>query len=195
MPAVCPSPSASTPASALPAADPELAARRLLILMLILLGISSVIAVIIPNPRRDAREREAREDSSESDRKTDGQATGSNGKAGGSGKTTGKSGDRTPAAGSPDAGSAETGPRKVTLKAGVASAGIKAEPGERLILTVKAKKPSQVIVPGLGLTGFADRWAPAVFDLILPDKKASLPVFTSPPTGQPRTRLATIRSD
>lgn len=160
-----------------------MAARRLLILMLILLGISSVFAVLIPNPRRDAREQEARQDA------------GSTGATGSTDATitvtppAGTTGGATPQA--PEA-SVAGGPVRATVEPDGRSRTIKVKPEGRLILTVESSQPSQVTIPGLGLTGFADRWAPAVFDTLLPLGKERIPVYVSPPDFSSRTRRAVI---
>jgi len=182
------SPSAPRPAAARPAASAELAARRLLILMLILLGISSVIAVVIPNPRRDAREREARLATGET-----GAGGGTSGKTGTTGDTgTGATGELQPGPARPEsAGTA--GARAVTVSPAGRPETIRAKTGGRLILTVETKDPSQVMIPALGRTGFADRWAPAVFDLVLPARTGPVPVFTTPPDGLNPTRRTVIR--
>lgn len=168
-----------------------MAARRLLIVMLILLGISSVVAVIIPNPRRDARQREALQTTGETGgEKRPSPATGSADTA-----TT------TPADGGSAAGQGETVPAETgsggTVRAALrptdGTETVRAAAGGHLILTVAVGTPSQVLIPALGRTAFADRWAPAYFDLILPDRAGSIPVYTAPPGDRPRTRRAMIK--
>lgn len=140
-----------------------MAARRLLIVMLILLGISSAIAVIVPEPSRD---------DSPSNEAPSGGGTGETGATGG----TGASGDSDPTTGRestepPVAGEAP-GPgiaRQVSVKLdGQKPERIEAEPGAHLILSITSDRASSVEIEGLGLTGFADPFAPAVFDVILP---------------------------
>jgi len=132
-----------------------MAARRLLIVMLVLLGISSVIAVMVPDPdRRDP----ASEGSS---------TTGETGTTGTSEETSGSEGERD--GGYRSEASPETTTESVSLDAGK-KAEVKVKPGSRLVLSVNSKEGSLVEIEGLGLTGFADPYAPAVFDVILPSQ-------------------------
>lgn len=160
--------------------------------MLVLLGISSVIAVIIPNPRRDAREQEERESATGASG-----ATGADVATGGSGTTGttdegGKPGGAGNAPGTETAAPAGSALR-VTLKPDGSVRTIAAEPDSRLILTVESGKPVQVLIPDLGRTGFADRWAPAYLDLILPGDYGSIPVLTAPPGERGGIRRAVIQ--
>lgn len=154
-----------------------MAARRLLIVMLVLLGISSVIAVIAPHPRKEAAERAEREKG----------ATGATGATGG-GAAAGGAGAAGTAGGEADgdagsrggaavaAASPGEGPLARDVTAGGRVERIEAGPGDRLVLTVNAADPTEVAIPGLGLTGFADPYAPASFDLRLPAEPGSFPV-------------------
>ncbi len=139
-----------------------MAARRLLILMLILLGISSVIAIALPKPDRD--------DPTSQESQTTGETgtTGETAIAGGNGdpdEPEGTGGDEEAKNGAADAPVRRT----VELDAS-APVAIKARPGSRLILTVKTKAGAEVEIDGLGLAAFADPYAPAVFDVILPSE-------------------------
>lgn len=122
-----------------------MAARRLLIVMLVLLGISSVIAVMVPQPER--------KDPATGPTATTGQ--------------TGTTGAVVPVEDDQEDPADPVARKSVDLDSerpveiGVAT-------GSRLILTVESKQGSQVEIEGLGLTGFADPYAPAVFDLLMP---------------------------
>lgn len=137
-----------------------MAARRLLIIMLLLLGISSVLAIALPNADRD------RSDQGEPT------VTGTTG-------TTGTTGSDTSA---PDEDE-NAGDKAQVVKVeagddGVTDATVKLDSkdptelklkqGSRLVLTVESKTPSEVEIEGLGRIGFTDQYAPAVFDLVLP---------------------------
>lgn len=197
-------------------------ARRLLIVMLVLLGISSVIAVVTPNPRQEATEKEAATGATgASGTGTTGAAgesgtTGADGTTGVSGTTgpdpeagaTGQPGNKNGAAGGKngstgrDRGQAGKGrpaaksPAGSKVPGGIsyriatdADAGegplrLKARTGERLVLTVTTRKAGQIAIRGLGQLGFADRYAPARFDVILPERPGRFPVV-EPGTNRP----------
>lgn len=170
--------------------------------MLVLLGISSVIAVIIPNPRREAREQESREQAVPDGRGTGdagGNAAGSQDGPTGTGEGTGgvaatKPGNRERQSARPGevTAGAPGKPQVVTLRPGGKVRNLDGiEPG-RLILTVETDEPVQVMIPALGRDGFADRWAPAVFDLMLPASRRKISVYTAPPDGRNRVRRAVI---
>lgn len=165
--------------------------------MLVLLGISSVIAVIIPNPRRDAREQQERESATASGATGATTAAGSDGATGENGATGATDASEAPAGRGGDSGTESASPAKSPLRANVGpNAAVKtivARPDSRLILTVESDKPVQVLIPKLGRTAFADRWAPAYLDLILPKEDGSIPVFTTPPGERGETRRAVIR--
>jgi len=153
-----------------------MAARRLLIVMLVLLGISSVIAVVAPHPRKEAAERAEREKG----------ATGATGATGGGAAEGAGAAGTAGGEADGDAGSrggaavAAASPGEAPLARNVTAGGrverIEAGPGDRLVLTVNAADPTEVAIPGLGLTGFADPYAPASFDLRLPAEPGSFPV-------------------
>mgnify|MGYP001042132635 FL=1 len=164
-----------------------MAARRLLIVMLILLGISSVLAIALPKPDRN--------DPSPEQSTTTGAtgvtgATGTDQKsgAGGEGETAGGEAEEEAVAAKAEAGSA----RYESIRIGVGKAvEIEARPGSRMVLTVKSQDGSMVEIEGLDLTGYADPYAPAVFDLILlpgpgkyrisaPEAKPSAVIDTGP---------------
>jgi hypothetical protein len=134
-----------------------MAARRLLIVMLVLLGISSVIAVMVPQPQRD--------DSSSGDAVTG---------------TTGATGESDEEGEVDDETTGETGKtvrRSVEMEA-KQPVEVKAQAGSRMILTVRSKQGSDVEIEGLGLAGFADPYAPAVFDVILPEEPGRYAIRT-----------------
>ena len=123
-----------------------MAARRLLIIMLVLLGISSVLAIALPKPERnDSTSQESG-------------VTGETGATGTTGDTSEKDSDPSPVGVATE--SVELGAKKPVE--------IKAKPGSRMIIRVNSLQGSEVEVEGLGLAGFADRFAPAVFDVIFP---------------------------
>lgn len=162
-----------------------MAARRLLIVMLILLGISSVLAIALPKPDRDDPPPEQSATTG-----TTG-ATGTTGTdqengASGQGGTVSEEADEEAADAKAEAGSA----RYESVRLGADKpVEIEARPGSRLVLTVKSKRGSVVEIEGLGLTGYADPYAPAVFDLILPPDPGRYPV--SAPGAKPSAVIDT----
>jgi len=125
-----------------------MAARRLLIVMLMLLGISSVIAVMVPEPGKN--------DSTSQD-------SGTTGEMGESATEESEASEETDSGG----GLSRTIRESVSMDASKpAEIGVAAS--SRMILTVDSKDGSDVEISGLGLAGFADPYAPAVFDVILP---------------------------
>jgi hypothetical protein len=122
-----------------------MAARRLLIVMLVLLGISSVIAVMIPSPENRSNPEETA-------------ATGATGATG--------AGEPEISKGTPDS---QSGPKRESVSMDVGDpVEVNAAAGSHMILTVRSREGSDVEIKGLGLADFADPYAPAVFDLILP---------------------------
>lgn len=70
--------------------------------------------------------------------------------------------------------------KPITATFGPRSTGrVSVEAGDRLTLVVQVDRPSEVSIRGLGLTGFADPYAPARFDILLRDP-GSFPVYTVP---------------
>ncbi|MBN8866871.1 MAG: hypothetical protein J0H98_04905 [Solirubrobacterales bacterium] len=139
-----------------------MAARRLLIVMLVLLGISSVIAVVVPNPQsRDQNPPETgtTDALAELDEESEKQAA-------------------IPVERKSISLPAEGGPTRIDAK-----------PGQRLIVTVDANRASQIEIVGLGQTAFADPYAPAVFDLVLPGEPGRFPVRQ--PDGEPVAVIST----
>jgi hypothetical protein len=160
-----------------------MAARRLIIVMLVLLGISTAIAIVAPNPTEQTTE------SGSSDT-----TTGSTGQAGNTGPT-GDTGSRDggPGAGAVAGGKGATGERDSgaetpggstpgTVEAEVAvsraekPASVCALPGSRLVLTVTTGGVIDLSVPDFGRTASATSYAPAVFDLLMPADPGRYPV-------------------
>jgi hypothetical protein len=142
----------------------RMAARRLIILMLVLLAISTVVAIVTPDPADRA-------DDSGATGATGTTATGGTGATGATGSTgaTGTTGgagapERTAGAG------ADTIEKTVRVPDGEGMQTVTVRPGARVVLTVEADRTVVVAVAGFGLDATATRFAPAVFDLVLPDE-------------------------
>ncbi|HMT04848.1 MAG TPA: hypothetical protein PKD76_04820 [Solirubrobacterales bacterium] len=180
-----------------------MAARRLLIIMLILLGISSVIAIALPKPDRDdpgsgssavtgatgdtgstGHDAANRDDSANGD----GAGNGNDSNTGETSVVAGQGERAEPANGNSAEGEPE-GERTVSLDAKDEPVTVRATPGSRLVLTVRSETGSEVEIGGLGLTGFADEYAPAVFDVILPTEPGNYPVRA--PGGKPGAVIVT----
>ena len=142
-----------------------MAARRLILVMLGLLGISILLSFVVPQP--DTGNEEATTGVTATTGSTG--ATGPTGDAGPTGST-GPTGETTP--GQEDAGGATV---NATMKVNPEGPGVPegaepcARPGGRLILTVTSPVPVDVELPAFGRTGSVTRYAPAVFDLVLPE--------------------------
>lgn len=120
-----------------------MAARRLIIIMLLLLGISTGIAIVAPSPKDDSTPEETAP------------PTGSTG-------TTNPTPSEGPGTGSSDL-------VKATISPDDKPKTIKAKPGERLVLKVNPGRASDLEIPELGLTGTTTPYAPVTFDMRLPD--------------------------
>ena len=182
-----------------------MAARRLILVMVVLLGVSTAIAMITPQPEStDSTPAESATGTSgatgASGETGDPEAGGSSGASenSGAGGTPGasKSPDRAAqtgaaAGGGAAAGAAESpgskaaegvggGPNTPGLPVTVAATGaakvINASPGDRVILVVKATGTAEIEIPRLGRVETATRYAPARFDLVLPPKPGSYEV-------------------
>lgn len=130
--------------------------------MVLLLVLSTAITILAPDPREqntERREPATREEGS-----------------------TGKSEPQ--AAGPSEAGTVVGNRPDPVARASVMNGGkpesVVARPGQRLILEVPSPRTEVVAVPELGRTATADRWAPAVFDLLMPDSPAVLEVVSLP---------------
>jgi uncharacterized membrane protein YgcG len=166
-----------------------MAARRLIIVMLVLLGVSTVIAIIAPDPVERAVE------------------SGHTGETGATGKTAGSTGE-TGATGAPGStgGTGATGEQGVDGEAEVIGGGrtvaittavgkglvtVCARPDSRLLLTLKTSEPMDISIPAFGRTASTTRFAPAFFDLLLPSEPDRY-LVTDLDSGR---RLATIVTD
>lgn len=137
--------------------------------MLFLLGISTAIAIVVPEPRQDDPQEES----------TSG-TTGATGSTGSSGST----GDGGPDGTDDQPGSSDPGPGpgnlvEATVKPDSKSSIVRVTPGERLVLTIFTEEPAVVEIADLGLTQTTSRYAPAVFDVIVPDEPKAIEVTTT----------------
>lgn len=135
--------------------------------MLVLLVVSTAIAFVVPAPEPDAPEQ---------------------GPAG----TTGTSG-ATGTTGTTEDDEAE--PRNASLveadvKGGSKSEPIRAEPGDRLVLTVDPGHDADIEIPGLGLAGTATEYAPVVFDVRLPAEPGNFPIVEADDRELARIEIA-----
>jgi len=140
-----------------------MAARRLVIAMVVLLTISTTIAIIAP--RRDV--------------KSGNEATTGTTTATGTTSATGESGSGDGSAplqaenepisenGGTIIRETVTGDGSKGDKTGSKPQEVSAMAGDRLILTVDLGRPARIAIPGLGLTGDTTRFSPAVFDTLL----------------------------
>ncbi len=181
-----------------------MAARRLIIVMLVLLGVSTAIAIIAPDPvERTTENSTTGETGTTGDAPGEGDgATGDTGPAGSTGSTgaTGATGRESPGDGSGDrgangpAGTVErsNGGRTISITATVGGRAfdVCVRPQSRLILTLSADTVLDVSIPEFGRTETATGFSPAVFDLLLPEEPGSFVVET---LGGDR-RLATVNS-
>ena len=146
-----------------------MAARRLIIAMVLLLAVSTGIAILAPNPSTN---------DSQVVSTTTG-ATGSTGDTGSTGATgkagpTGESGPNGPG----QEIASETGTTVVDLLPEKSVQEVKVAPGDRLILSVATRTPTDVELEGLGLTDAASEYEPARFDVLMPPGEAKYPVIT-----------------
>jgi len=138
--------------------------------MLVLLGVSTALAVITPDPR----EPEPQEETT---------PTGPTG-------ATGSSGDDGPDEPDPiDPNLAIRTVKPVEGKQAVPK--VKAEVSGRLVLTVETGGPAVVEIPAFGRTEPATEYAPAVFDLVMPDETRTFKVFDAE-SGDPLAEVETI---
>jgi hypothetical protein len=111
-----------------------MAARRLLIVMLVLLGISTLAAALVPPPERESTQTET----------TNSTATRAQEP---------RHGERVAA----EVSASRRGrPERVRVST-----------GDQLALVVNAPRPAEVAIPAFGLIEFADRGAPARFDILI----------------------------
>jgi len=137
-----------------------LAPRRLIIVMLVLLAISTALAILIPEPRQDEP--------------PEGQ------RGGQSADRAGEAADRGPAEEprNEDEPTSATSGAGRTLERSVRAGGpverIGTMPGDRLILEVRSRRPILVEVEGAGLTDPAGPYDPARFDLLIRERSDRL---------------------
>ena len=146
-----------------------MAARRLIIAMVLLLAVSTGIAILAPNPSTDDNEVAS----------TTTGASGSTGSTGPTGTTgaTGLTGESTPAASS-EVSSTGSETKIVALEPEKSVQVVELAPGDRLVLSVETRSPGDVELEGLGLTDTASRYEPARFDVLIPPGEADYPVIT-----------------
>ncbi|MGA7434521.1 MAG: hypothetical protein WBW44_02750 [Solirubrobacterales bacterium] len=129
-----------------------MAARRLIIVMLVLLGISTAIAFIVPEPNTDDPQEVT---------------TGPTGSTGTTGATGGADAVPPPA---------DSDLVEMTVKADEGISPVAAKPGDRVVLTVQPAVPTDVEIEALGLIAYATDFAPAVFDFMMPSEPESFEV-------------------
>ena len=146
-----------------------MAARRLIIAMVLLLAVSTGIAILAPNPSTDDNEVAS----------TTTGASGSTGSTSPTGTTgaTGLTGESTPAASS-EVSSTGSETKIVALEPEKSVQVVELAPGDRLVLSVETRSPGDVELEGLGLTDTASRYEPARFDVLIPPGEADYPVIT-----------------
>lgn len=118
-----------------------MAARRLVVVMLVLLGISTLVAALVPTPNRH-----------QSDSTT----------------TTGAGGTTRPAPSAPSspAAPADLLNARITVSGGAPEV-VKVHPRQRLVLLVGGAVGDDISIPAFGLTETMTPEAPARFDLIV----------------------------
>ncbi len=137
-----------------------MAPRRLVLTMIFLLAVSTVVAIVAPDPSElDQRATDRPETS-----RGNGRSTGTTGSS--------ETRDPTPEREAGRQGRARTAETAyVTVKARDSIRQIGARPGQRLVLVIRSRRVVDLAIPRLGRTATADRWAPAVFDLVMPDRR------------------------
>ena len=154
-----------------------MAARRLIIAMVLLLAVSTGIAILAPNPSTDDNEVASTTRASGSTGSTgptgDGAGPGPTGTTG----ATGLTGESTPAASS-QVSSTGSETKIVALEPEKSVQVVELAPGDRLVLSVETRSPGDVELEGLGLTDTASRYEPARFDVLIPPGEADYPVIT-----------------
>lgn len=144
-----------------------MAARRLIIVMLVLLGVSTALAIVTPAPPTDDPQEEPTTGVSG--------ASGTTGSTGAGGSSENGGDDRELGLGGGSSGSWLV---EATVKPGSRTNIVRAGAGDRLILTIQTEEPAIVEIPDLGLTQTTSEFAPAVFDVILPAKPERIEVTT-----------------
>jgi hypothetical protein len=137
-----------------------MAARRLVIVMLVLLGLSTLVAALVPGPDRST--------------------------PAGTGTI-----DTRPRAGSPGTAGSAPGGRLVQrlLRISTRPATVAVRPGDQLRLAVGGSYGDEITIPAFGLTETMTPYAPARFDLIVPEV-GSFPILA----GESGRLIGRIRS-
>lgn len=133
--------------------------------MVVLLAISTALAILVPEPPRDRNGSEGtgRERPANTDREPGGKPP----------STPDRPTVRNPAA-----------VVEKSVRVGGAVETIQARAGDRLILEVRSTEPVLVEIDGAGLIDPADRYAPARFDLLLRERPRRLVVREADPAGR-----------
>ena len=137
-----------------------MAPRRLIIAMLLLLAVSTALAILTPNPQREGSGGEGESARSQAEPE----------------RATPVRGDeaRSRTAPEPNSNPGRTIERRID--AGGATDRIYARPGDRLVIELSTEEAGSFEVAGSGLIAWADRWAPARFDILLADGDERLEV-------------------
>lgn len=140
--------------------------------MLVLLGISTAIAIIAPDPD----ERVAESGATGSTSPTEGVSPGAT-------STTGNEGSDRAVEPTADPMIEEESTRGTKVITSTISIGRRPEsvcvrPGSRLVLTVKTGRPLDLWLPDFGRTATATSYAPAIFDLLIPEEPGRYRVET-----------------
>jgi hypothetical protein len=149
-----------------------MAARRLIIVMLVLLGISTTIAIIGPDREERAVEsgptdNASREEAGDDDPTGTTEATGRTGET----EATGRAGSPGEDAGAADpGGQGATGAAELAFTASGRQEVLCARPGSRVILTVRTTEALDVSIPDFGRTASVTPYSPEPFDLLMPEE-------------------------
>jgi hypothetical protein len=170
-----------------------MAARRLIIVMLVLLGISTAVAIIAPDPAERSADSGTTGSTSREETGDGGptETTGTTGTTGQTGATGGSGGDQAGGAAADAAGEGASGTDELAFTVSDSPQNLCARPGSRVILTVRTTEPLDVSIPDFGRTASVTQYAPEPFDLLLPEGPGSYDVEALA-TGR---TLATIRSN
>ena len=147
-----------------------MAPRRLILAMVLLLALSTVIAVLAPDRREQTAEQQERSAPGEG--------------AGGQPEPPPNRRERSEA--SPAARPVAVA--RASVKVGGKPEGVVARRGQRLVLEVTSAVTLEIAIPKIGRTATVDRWAPAVFDIVLPNRRETLPVVPLS-EGKPIARI------
>jgi hypothetical protein len=184
-----------------------MAARRLIIVMLVLLGISTGVAIVAPGPEEQTVEAQSGDGESEPDRgATDGESV--DGASGDGASGDGAAGGDTGGGAAGDA-AGETGPggntgatgnasgrtftTTIFLSTGTGIVSVCARPGSRLVLTVRNASPVDLSIPEFGRTASATEYAPSIFDLLMPEEPGRYEIEALD-TGRTLGRIVNNRS-